>query len=125
MAKIILSSASRMGRLAVGRDIITREESCEISALRGLLRLGDPNLSITFEESDREELENLSEKILVMATRILQLEEIPTGKELASALLPKPKVTTRAKNTAKKAAKKAKEVVAPTTEEVEDSEDSE
>lgn len=114
-----------MGRLAVGRETITREESCEISALQGLLRLGDPNLSITFEESDREELENLSEKILIMATRILQLEDVPTGKEVASALLPKPKVTTRAKNTAKKAAKKAKEVVTPTTEEVEDSEDSE
>ena len=114
-----------MGRLRVGREEITREDSCEISALKGLLRMEDPNLLITFEESDRKELESLDDRLLVLSARILKLEEVPTGKGVASALLPKPKVTTRAKNTAKKAAKKAKEVVVPTTEKVEDSEDSE
>ena len=127
MAKIILSESSVMGRLRVGREEITREDSCEISALKGLLRMEDPNLLITFEESDREELESLDDRLLVLSARILKLEGVPTGKEVASALLPKPKVTTRAKNTAKKAAKKAKEAVVPTkTEEVvEESEDSE
>ena len=119
MAKIILSESSVVGRLRIGREEITRNVSCEVSALKGLLKMQDPNLLITFEESDREELENLSEKILVMSTSILDLEEVPTGKAVAETLLPKPKIVAKAKKTAKKAAKKVKETVVPTdTEEV-------
>ena len=68
LAKVILSDSSVIGRLVIGREEITRKISCNISALKGLLRMDDPNLLITFEESDREELENLDEKILIMAT---------------------------------------------------------
>jgi len=127
MAKIILSESSVMGRLRVGREEITREVSCEISALKGLLRKQDPNLSITFEESDEEELLGLSEKILGMSQGILNLPTVPTGADLVNLLLPKKTVAKKAKTTAKKAAKKVKEAVVPTkTEEVvEESEDSE
>ena len=127
MAKIILSESSVMGRLRVGREEITREVSCEISALKGLLRMEDPNLLITFEESDEEELLGLSEKILGMSQGILNLPTVPTGADLVKLLLPKKTVATKAKTSAKKAAKKVKEAVVPTkTEEVvEESEDSE
>lgn len=116
-----------MGRLRIGREEITREDSCEISALKGLLKMQDPNLLITFEESDEEELLELSEKLLGMSQGILNLPTVPTGEDLAKLLLPKKTVATKAKTSAKKAAKKVKEVVVPTkTEEVvEESEDSE
>ena len=131
MAKIILSESSVMGRLRVGREEITREVSCEISALKGLIRKQDPNLLITFEESDEEELLGLSEKILEMSQGILNLPTVPTGADLVNLLLPKKTVAKKAKTTAKKAAKKAakkvKEAVVPakTEEVVEESEDSE
>ena len=127
MAKIILSESSVMGRLRVGREEITREDSCEISALKGLLKMQDPNLLITFEESDEKELLELGEKILGMSQGILNLPTVPTGEDLVKLLLPKKTVATKAKTTAKKAAKKVKEVVIPakTEEVVEESEDSE
>ena len=116
-----------MGRLRIGREEITRKVSCEISALKGLLRKQDPNLLITFEESDEKELLELSEKILGMSQGILNLPTVPTGEDLVKLLLPKKTVATKAKTTAKKAAKKVKEVVIPakTEEVVEESEDSE
>ena len=114
MAKVILSDSSVIGRLVIGREEITRKISCNISALKGLLRMDDPNLLITFEESDREELENLDEKILIMATSILNLEETPTGEQVADALLPKKKIVSKVKDKAKKATKKVKETVVPT-----------
>ena len=113
MAKVILSDSSVIGRLAIGREEITRKISCDISALKGLLRMEDPNLLVTFEESDREELENLDEKILIMATSILNLEETPTGEQVADALLPKKKIVSKVKDKAKKATKKVKETVVP------------
>jgi len=127
LAKIILSESSVMGRLRVGREEITREDSCEISALKGLLKMQDPNLLITFEESDEKELLELGEKILGMSQGILNLPTVPTGEDLVKLLLPKKTVATKAKTTAKKAAKKVKEVVIPakTEEVVEESEDSE
>lgn len=116
-----------MERLRIGREEITRKVSCEISALKGLLKTQDPNLLITFEESDEEELLELSEKVLGMSQGILNLPTVPTGEDLVKLLLPKKTVATKAKTTAKKAAKKVKEVIIPakTEEVVEESEDSE
>ena len=126
MAKIILSESSVMGRLRIGREEITREDSCEISALKGLLKMQDPNLLITFEESDEEELLGLSDKILEMSARILNLPSTPKGSDLVALLLPKKTVASKAKTTAKKAAKKVKEAVVPEkTEDIVESEDSE
>lgn len=126
MAKIILSESSVMGRLRIGREEITREDSCEISALKGLLKMEDPNLLITFEESDEEELLGLNDKILEMSARILNLPSTPKGSDLVALLLPKKTVASKAKTTAKKAAKKVKEAVVPEkTEDIVESEDSE
>tara|TARA_B100000963_G_scaffold360182_1_gene390088 strand:+ start:228 stop:611 length:384 start_codon:yes stop_codon:yes gene_type:complete len=127
MAKIILSETSVMGRLRIGREEITREVSCEISALKGLLKMQDPNLLITFEESDEEELLGLDDKILEISQRVLNLSDIPKGSDLVALLLPKKSVAKKAKTTAKKAAKKVKDTVVPskTEEIVEESPDSE
>lgn len=109
MAKICLSSDSVMGRLKIGREEITRDTSCDISPMQGLLKTQDPNLVVTFDEGDREGLDNLSEKMLVMAESILKLSDTPSGKDLSALLLPKKTI----KSTAKKAAKKVKEMIVP------------
>ena len=109
MAKICLSSDSVMGRLKIGREEITRDTSCDISPMQCLLKTQDPNLVVTFDEGDREGLDNLSEKMLVMAESILKLSDTPSGKDLSALLLPKKTI----KSTAKKAAKKVKEMIVP------------
>jgi hypothetical protein len=102
-----------MGRLKIGREEITRDVSCDISPMQGLLKTQDPNLLVTFEEGDREGLDSLSEKMLVMAESILKLSDTPSGKDLSALLLPKKTIKSTAKKAAKKAAKKVKEVILP------------
>jgi len=113
MAKICLSPDSVMGRLAFGREEITRENSCSISAVKGLMKTQDPNLLITFEEGDREELSNLDDRMVLEVARILDLEGA-SAKDIVDHLLPKISIPKSAKRGAKKAAKKVKEIVLPT-----------
>ncbi len=117
MAKICLSPDSVMGRLAFGREEITREDSCEISAVKGLMKTQDPNLLIIFEEGDREELSSLDDRMVLEVSRILQLEGA-SASDIVDHLLPKPKtsIPKSAKRGAKKAAKKVKELILPETE---------
>jgi hypothetical protein len=123
VAKICLSGDSVMGRLKIGREEVTRDTSCDISPMQGLLKMQDPNLLVTFEEGDREGLDNLSEKMLVMAESILKLSDTPSGTDLSALLLPKKTI----KSAAKRAAKKVKEMVVSeeSSEEPAEEEDSE
>lgn len=99
MAKVCLTEKSVMGclvlRTGYGRSEISRNDSCTLSVTKALVYGGDPNLLITFEENDREELEAVTdERLLRNAQKALGLSECPTGKDLAALLLPK-KITRR------------------------------
>lgn len=129
MAKMCLSPTSTMGRLAYGREELTREVSCEISAVKGLMKTQDPNLSVVFEEGDREELSNLDDRMVLEVVRIFRMKEGSVAEDVVDFLLPKPvpekiSIPTSAKRGAKKAAKKVKEIILPeaeiVTEEVEE-----
>ena len=102
MAKVCLSENSMMGRLTIrtgnGLSEITRNDSCSLTATKAMLYYGDPNLTITFEESDRSELKGLDDKLQLMALKAFGVEDCP------ASILPK-------KSVAKKATKKVKEAV--------------
>ena len=113
MAKIYLSPTSTMGRLAFGREEITREDSCNISAVKGLMKTQDPDLLIVFEEEDREALSNLDDRMVLEGIRVLELPEGATANDIVGHLLPKISIPTSAKRGAKKVAKKVKEIILP------------
>ena len=118
MAKMCLSPTSTMGRLAYGREELTREVSCEISAVKGLMKTQDPNLSVVFEEGDREELSNLDDRMVFEVVRMFRMKAGSTAEDVVDFLLPKPvpvkvSIPTSAKRGAKKVAKKVKEIVLP------------
>ncbi len=129
MAKICLSPTSTMGRLVFDRKEITREISCEVSAVKGLMKTQDPNLSVVFEEGDREELSNLDDRMVLEVVRMFGMPKDSTAENVVDFVLPKPvvekiSIPKSAKRGAKKAAKKVKEIILPeaeiVTEEVEE-----
>lgn len=104
MVSVKLTENSSIGRFTImgldGRTEITRNDSCSISVVRALTALSSENLMFTFEESDREEMMNVPEKILGLAFRELG-KDLGSHADLCDLLLPKP-VTTSKKKSSKK-----------------------
>jgi len=110
MVSVKLAENSRLGTRFViegleGMREITPDESTSVPLRKAILGLKDPNLVFVFEESDREELLNLSEKLLERA--FLELgKDLGTAEELTNLLLPQPEKKTKPKTTRKSALKK-------------------
>jgi len=101
MVSVKLTEKSQLGGrfLIEGKEgwtEITRNDTASVSIKRAIIGLSDSNLMFSFEESDREELLKLSEKLLVIASKELG-EKLTSNKELCDLLLPKPKVLSKKK----------------------------
>jgi hypothetical protein len=71
---------------ATGISLI-QGESIELPALSCLIRHGDSNLEISYNESDREELMQLDTANFELLSRVLN-SDITTHEELCALLLP-------------------------------------
>ena len=104
MVSVKLTENSSIGRFTItgldGRTEITRNDSCSISVLKALTALSSENLMFTFEESDREEMMNVPEKILGLAFKELG-KDLATHADLCDLLLPKA-ISTPKKKASKK-----------------------
>lgn len=117
MVTVKLTEASQLGGRFViegleGRTEITRNDSASIPLRRAIVALSDKNLMFEFEESDREGLLNLSDKLLEIAFKEVG-EELGSAKDLCDILLPKkeiakPKPKPKAKPKPKKTSTTAK-----------------
>jgi len=85
-----------------GKFEVTKAESVEVSAFVASHYYGGNNVTVTFSESDRLQLESLPERELQMLSKALEC----SPNEVVAVLLPKkkskPKKTTRAKKTSAK-----------------------
>ena len=75
---------------------ISKEESHDCSVKWAIVRLSDSNLFFTFEESDREELMALTDRLMEAGCKEAGIETL-THKSLCDALLPKPKAKPKPK----------------------------
>jgi len=78
LVSIKLSKNAQFSRMAIvgtdGLTEVTRDEACSVPSSWAIVRLADPNLLFTFEESDRKFLSELEGKILDIALRELKLK---------------------------------------------------
>tara|TARA_B100000902_G_C26459658_1_gene504813 strand:+ start:47 stop:379 length:333 start_codon:yes stop_codon:yes gene_type:complete len=85
---------------------ISKEESHGCSVRWAIVRLSDSNLFFTFEESDREELMALTNRLMEAGCKEAGIETL-SHQSLCDALLPKPKAKPKPK-TKPKAKKNSK-----------------
>ena len=92
MATIKLNRNGRFSELVLKGRLLTRSQPLEAMPIDFVLTfLGDPNLTITFDEADRKDLKKLDPKRLIRLSRALD-RDITTHDELCNLLLPsKPK----------------------------------
>ena len=101
MVTVKLTESSQLGGRYViegleGRTEITRNDSASIPLRRAIVALSDENLIFEFDESDREGLLNLSEKLLEIGLKEIG-KESGTAQDLCDVLLPK-KATSKPKS---------------------------
>lgn len=116
MVTVKLTEGSRLGVRYIfegleGRTEITQNDSTSVSLRRAIIALSDDNLMFEFDESDREGLLNLPEKLLDIAFREIG-KESGTAQDLCDVLLPKketpkPKSKPKPKKTSTTAKKSA------------------
>ena len=102
MVTVKLTEGSRLGVRYIfegleGRTEITQNDSTSVSLRRAIIALSDDNLMFEFDESDREGLLNLPEKLLDIAFREIGRKESGTSQDLCDILLPK-KATSKPKS---------------------------
>jgi len=125
LPSVKLSGNAPFGRYTVlgtdGWTEITQDEACSVSHKWTVGKLSDPNLVITFEESDRETLLALEGKVLDLTLSELKIEG--KASDVAKALLgEKPKPKSKVSKAASKVVSKA--AIKPKVEKPEESEDS-
>jgi len=125
LPSVKLSGNAPFGRYTVlgtdGWTEITQDEACSVSHKWTVGKLSDPNLVITFEESDRETLLALEGKVLDLTLSELKIEG--KASDVANALLgEKPKPKSKVSKAASKVVSKA--AIKPKVEKPEESEDS-
>lgn len=69
-------------------QVITRETSASLGVMAALVRAGDSNLMVSFDESDREDLMLIDEKHFDMLSLELG-QSISSSQSLVDLLLPK------------------------------------
>ena len=116
MVTVKLTESSQLGGRYViegleGRTEITRNDSASIPLRRAIVALSDENLMFEFDEADREDLLNLSEKLLAIGLKEVG-KESGTAQDLCDILLPKkvapkPKSKPKPKKTSTTAKKSA------------------
>ena len=110
MVSVKVSENSRQYRDSLLGKKLNRETLHPIHLDAALVRLGDKNLEFVFDESDREGLLEVNDKLLELVARELG-KEISTQQELVDCLLPalkskpKPKPKPKAKTNASSAKK--------------------
>ena len=125
MPSVKLSGNAPFGRYTVlgtdGWTEITQDEACSVSHKWTIGKLSDPNLLITFEESERETLLALEGKVLDLTLSELKIEG--KASDVAKTLLgEKPKPKSKVSKAASKVVSKA--AVKPKVEKPKESEDS-
>lgn len=119
MVSVRVSETARFNGTDTPAGRITKKRPATVSVLWSLPRLNDRNLEFTFEESDRETLNSLSEKRLRLAAKTTGTD-LTTHAELETLLLPAKKKTILNKPKSKrKPTKKVEEVVEEVAEEPE------
>lgn len=109
MVSVKLTKNSQLGSRFIiegleGWTEITRNEATSVPLRRAIIGLSDANLMFSFDEEDRENLMNLSEKLLKIAAKELEKKSL-TAQELCDLLLPKPKALPKKKTTKKSSLK--------------------
>lgn len=111
MATIKVHDGATVWSVPLFGEIVSRSNSIDVTVMQALARVGDTNLMVSFDESDREALEAVEEKQF----EILSIElgkAVKSNKDLLDLLLPKPVVKVEPKKSilpkVKKAAPKAK-----------------
>ena len=119
MVSVRVSETAGFNGIDTPAGRITKKRPATVSVLWSLPRLNDLNLEFTFEESDRETLNSLSEKRLRLAAKTTGTD-LTTHAELEALLLPKKKKPILSKPKSKaKSTKKAEKAVEEVAEEPE------
>jgi len=98
-----------MNNLTLAGQLITRESSASLGVMAALVRAGDNNLMVSFEESDREDIMLMDEKHFDMLSlelgQTISSSQVLVDLLLPKAIVPKKIVLSKSKKSAKTSTK--------------------
>lgn len=92
MATITLTQGSRSKVILINGEVLSRDISLDVPTQDALRYLGDDCLNISFDPSERTDLEQIEPSLLTRLSKALR-KDFSTHEDLCNYLLPEAKVT--------------------------------